>query len=181
MQFSGNFKRKPLILRKILAQAPPLGSKLRWAPLTKILDPRLAHFPSLVVQLCHPWATLSTPIPHCILAQKKESESLVTFSSNQPCEINQHLSNKTGIRDRWPLRFLEWGRPDISEWGVVEWWPLLKTATKERKYQHRLHTNESLTKICHGETSNSFVRNTNKDANTSPLQMSKTKIDMFNF
>ena len=43
MQFSGNFKGKPPILRKFWAQGPPppLGSKLHWAPLTKILDPRL--------------------------------------------------------------------------------------------------------------------------------------------
>ncbi len=39
MQFSGNFKGKTPILSKFWAQAPPLRSKLRWAPLTKILDP----------------------------------------------------------------------------------------------------------------------------------------------
>ena len=35
MQFSGNFEH-------IWAQVPCLGSKLRWAPLTKILDPPLS-------------------------------------------------------------------------------------------------------------------------------------------
>ena len=39
MQFSGNFKGKTPILSKFWAQGPPpLGSKLRWAALTKILD-----------------------------------------------------------------------------------------------------------------------------------------------
>ncbi len=35
------FLRKIPILSKFWAQGPPLGSKLRWAPLTKILDLRL--------------------------------------------------------------------------------------------------------------------------------------------
>ena len=38
MQFSGNFKGNTPILSDIWAQATPLGSKLYWAPLTKILD-----------------------------------------------------------------------------------------------------------------------------------------------
>ena len=40
MQFSGNFKGKTPILSKLWAQGP-LGSKLWWALLTKILDPPL--------------------------------------------------------------------------------------------------------------------------------------------
>ena len=39
--FQAILKRKPPILSKFLAQGSPLGSKLRWAPLTKILDPHL--------------------------------------------------------------------------------------------------------------------------------------------
>ncbi len=42
MQFSGNFKGKPPILSYFWAQGP-LGSKLLWGPLTKILDPPLHH------------------------------------------------------------------------------------------------------------------------------------------
>ena len=41
MQFSGNFKGQTPILSKFWAQGLPLGSKLGWAPLTKILDLRL--------------------------------------------------------------------------------------------------------------------------------------------
>ncbi len=40
MQFSCNFKGKTPIFSKFWAQGP-LGSKFHWAPLTKILDPRL--------------------------------------------------------------------------------------------------------------------------------------------
>ena len=40
-KISSNFKGKNPILRKILGSGPPLGSKLCWAPLTKILDPPL--------------------------------------------------------------------------------------------------------------------------------------------
>ncbi len=42
MQFSGNLKGKTPILSKVWAQGPPLGSKLHWATLTKLLDPRLS-------------------------------------------------------------------------------------------------------------------------------------------
>ncbi len=42
MQFSEDFKGKTPILSKFQALAP-LGSKLCWAPLTKILDPRLGN------------------------------------------------------------------------------------------------------------------------------------------
>ena len=41
MQFSGNCKGKTPYFEQILGSGPPLGSKFYWAPLTKILDPRL--------------------------------------------------------------------------------------------------------------------------------------------
>ena len=41
MQLSSNFKGKPHF-EPILGSGPPLGSKLRWAPLAKILDRRLS-------------------------------------------------------------------------------------------------------------------------------------------
>ncbi len=75
-------KGKTPSLRKLWAQGPPLGSKVHWAPLTKILDPRLMsvihveywpfkHFPSfwtrralkLASTMKVPWADERTRPP----------------------------------------------------------------------------------------------------------------------
>ena len=51
MQFLGNFKGNPPILSKVWAQGTiPLGSKLRWGPLTKILDPLCRESPWVPTQ-----------------------------------------------------------------------------------------------------------------------------------
>ncbi len=50
MQLSSNFRENPYF-DQILGLRAPLGSKLCWAPLTKILDPPLA-LDSGVPELC---------------------------------------------------------------------------------------------------------------------------------
>ena len=46
VRFADNFKGKTPILSKFWDQGSPLGSKLSWAPLTKILDPPLQPQPT---------------------------------------------------------------------------------------------------------------------------------------
>ncbi len=42
-----------LYFEQIVGSGPPLGSKLHWAPLTEILDPRLGHISFVVRQFVY--------------------------------------------------------------------------------------------------------------------------------
>ncbi len=89
MQFSGNFKGNPIFWANFGLRAP-VGSKLRWAPLTKILDPPLCCI------VCN--AVFAETKAKSRNEEQNIFPALHRFSFPHPLELFQEEPGK----DKWP-------------------------------------------------------------------------------
>ncbi len=119
MQFSGNFKGKTPILSKFWVR-PPLGPKLCWAPLTKILDPPLDHTTI--------WFGSGKRISNCKLCGSLSNLHLATSFSTKPtvstwiyvfkCIETQNKGNRWKMKD---MHATEWSNSQTSANLSLSW------------------------------------------------------------
>ena len=113
MQFSDNLKGKPLFWANLGLRAP-LGSKLNWVPLTKILGPPLGHSAPFTPPHWESWtsgwslllweAGLVTPTPHLAVPKYPQFTCLLEQIGQEHCCPWYQLLEASTIASQTPIK-----------------------------------------------------------------------------